>query len=69
MYTQDDLMGTDMHWVMIDGRIYNVTQYVESLKNPLSLKIEKDSENAYLHPSLTTLIVHKLYEDAVSTGF
>ena len=54
-------------FVVIRDKVYNVTNYVNDLKDENSGKIIKDpdeSDYAYLTPSLHSLIVNKLNEDA-----
>lgn len=51
-------------WVSIHERVYNVTRYINDIRNEYTKQIEKDHPNAYLEPTLNNLIVNKLNEDA-----
>jgi len=51
-------------WVSIHNRVYNVTDYVNSIRNEQTKQIEKDHPMAYLEPTLNNLVVNKLNEDA-----
>ena len=51
-------------WVSIHDRVYNVTSYVNSIRNEQTKQIEKDHPNAYLEPTLNNLVINKLNEDA-----
>ena len=51
-------------YLMIYNRIYNVTRYIDSLKDETTGKIDADSENAYLSDDLNSLIINKRGEDA-----
>ena len=51
-------------WLMIYNRIYNVTRYVDSLKDETSGKIDLDSEKAYLSDDLNGLIINRRGQDA-----
>ncbi|KAL9188916.1 hypothetical protein ACHAXT_011406 [Thalassiosira profunda] len=51
-------------WVSIHDRVYNVTQYVNDIRNEQTKQIEKDHPMAYLEPTLNNLVVNKLNEDA-----
>mmetsp|Transcript_24039 Transcript_24039/g.47974 ORF Transcript_24039/g.47974 Transcript_24039/m.47974 type:complete len:1182 (-) Transcript_24039:184-3729(-) len=53
-------------WVLIYDRIYNVTKYVNGLRNEQSGEIQEDSENAYLHEDLHGLIINKRGQDATA---
>ena len=59
-------LKNDMHtdFVTIYGRVYNVTSYLESIKDEESRKIDPDSENAYLSDDLNSLIINKRGSDA-----
>ena len=57
----------DWDWIVIQDRVYNVTNYVRSLRDENSGKITKDpseSDGAFLASSLHALIVNKLNQDA-----
>jgi chitin synthase len=59
--------SNDWDWIVIQDRVYNVTNYVDGLRDENSGKVVKDpseSDNAYLSPSLHSLIVNKLNQDA-----
>ena len=59
--------SNDWDWIVIQDRVYNVTSYVDGLRDENSGKVIKDpteSDNAYLSPSLHSMIVNKLNEDA-----
>lgn len=51
-------------WLVIYNRVYNVTKYVDSIKDELSREIDVDSENAFLSDDLNSLIVNKRGQDA-----
>ena len=51
-------------WVSIHDRVYNVTSYVNNIRNEQTKQIEKDHPNAYLEPTLNNLVINKLNEDA-----
>ena len=51
-------------WVTIHDRVYNVTSYVNNMRNEQTKQIEKDHPNAYLEPTLNNLVINKLNEDA-----
>lgn len=51
-------------WVSIHDRVYNVTDYVNNIRNDQTKQIEKDHPNAYLEPTLNNLVINKLNEDA-----
>lgn len=52
------------NWIVIYDRVYNVTDYVNAVKNELSFLIEEDHENAFLAPTLNSMILNKLNQDA-----
>jgi chitin synthase len=52
------------YWVSINERVYNVTEYVNSIRNEQTKQIEKDHPMAYLEPTLNNLVINKLNEDA-----
>jgi len=59
--------SNDWDWVVIQDRVYNVTNYVRGLRDENSGKITKDPseiDDAYLSSSLHALIVNKLNQDA-----
>jgi chitin synthase len=51
-------------WVSIHDRVYNVTKYVNEIRNEQTKQIEKDHPMAYLEPTLNNLVINKLNEDA-----
>merc|ERR1719217_1791667 len=51
-------------WVSIHDRVYNVTRYVNDIRNVQTKQIEKDHPMAYLEPTLNNLVINKLNEDA-----
>mmetsp|Transcript_20947 Transcript_20947/g.50453 ORF Transcript_20947/g.50453 Transcript_20947/m.50453 type:complete len:1222 (+) Transcript_20947:51-3716(+) len=51
-------------WVSIHDRVYNVTEYVNDIRNQQTKQIEKDHPMAYLEPTLNNLVINKLNEDA-----
>ena len=51
-------------WVSIHDRVYNVTDYVNNIRNEQTKQIEKDHPMAYLEPTLNNLVINKLNEDA-----
>lgn len=51
-------------WVSIHDRVYNVTEYVNNIRNEQTKQIEKDHPMAYLEPTLNNLVINKLNEDA-----
>lgn len=52
------------YWVSINERVYNVTEYVNNIRNEQTKQIEKDHPMAYLEPTLNNLVINKLNEDA-----
>jgi len=58
-------LENDKHtdFVTVHGRVYNVTSYLESIKDEES-RIDPDSENAYLSEDLNSLIINKRGSDA-----
>ena len=54
-------LENDKHtdFVAIYGRVYNVTSYLESIKDEETRKIDRYSENAYLSHDLNTLVINK----------
>lgn len=57
----------DWDWIVIRDRVYNITNYISALRDAGSGKVEKDpdeSKAAYLMPSLHSLIVNKINQDA-----
>lgn len=61
---KSDIDTYNEYWITIYDRIYNVTGYINDIKNELSFLIEEDHENAFLAPVLNSLVVHKLNQDA-----
>ena len=51
-------------WVSIKDRVYNVTEYVNNIRNEQTKQIEKDHPHAYLEQKLNNLVINKLNEDA-----
>jgi len=53
-------------WIRIGWSLYNVTQYMDGLRDPITHAVDKsvDHPNAYLSPALHLMIVHKVNEDA-----
>mmetsp|Transcript_30598 Transcript_30598/g.58666 ORF Transcript_30598/g.58666 Transcript_30598/m.58666 type:complete len:1184 (-) Transcript_30598:72-3623(-) len=51
-------------WVSIHDRVYNVTEYINNIRNEQTKQIEKDHPEAYLEPTLNNLVINKLNEDA-----
>ena len=57
----------DWDWIVIQDRVYNVTNYVRNLRDTNTGKITNDPseiDGAYLSSSLHALIVNKLNQDA-----
>ena len=54
----------DTDWIMIYNRIYNVTRYIEGLRDEVTDEIDTKSENAYLSKDLTRLVINKRGQDA-----
>ena len=59
-------MDADMHWVSIYDRVYNVTGYLNLIQDETTGKYDFDSDNAYLHDDLNTMIKNTMGEDATS---
>lgn len=59
-------LKNDKHteWLIIHNRVYNVTKYIDSIKDDQSGEIDAESENAYLSKDLNSLIINKRGEDA-----
>lgn len=51
-------------WVSIHDSVYNVTDYINSIRNEQTKQIEKDHPLAYLEQKLNNLVINKLNEDA-----
>ena len=51
-------------WVSIHESVYNVTDYINSIRNEQTKQIEKDHPLAYLEQKLNNLVINKLNEDA-----
>jgi chitin synthase len=51
-------------WVSIHDKVYNVTDYINSIRNEQTKQIEKDHPLAYLEQKLNNLVINKLNEDA-----
>jgi cytochrome b involved in lipid metabolism len=51
-------------WVSIHGRVYNITRYLNNIRNEQTKQIEENHPMAYLEPTLNNLIVNKYNEDA-----
>lgn len=58
----------DVHteWLIIYNRVYNVTRYIDSLKDEVTGKIDPESDNAYLNDDLNSLILNKRGQDATA---
>jgi len=54
----------DTEWIMVYNRIYNVTRYIDGLKDKDTGKIDASSDNAYLSKDLTSLLINKRGQDA-----
>lgn len=59
-------MDANMHWVSIYDRVYNVTGYLNLIQDETTGKYDFDSDNAYLHDDLNTMIKNTMGEDATS---
>lgn len=61
-------LQNDVHteWLSIYGRVYNVTKYIDSIKDELSREIDPDSDNAYLSDDLNKLLINTRGEDATA---
>jgi len=51
-------------WLTIFDRVYNVTKYINSIKDDVTGEIDVESENAYLSDDLNSLLVNKRGQDA-----
>lgn len=51
-------------WLMVRNRIYNVTKYLDAIKDNVTGDVDLESENAYLSEDLNRLIINKRGEDA-----
>merc|ERR1719356_240879 len=51
-------------WLSIRDRVYNVTRYINDIRNPQTMQIEKNHPMAFLEPNLNNLVINKLNEDA-----
>ena len=58
----------DVHteWLAIYGRVYNITKYIDAIKDELSREIDPDSDNAYLSDDLNKLLINEWGEDATA---
>ncbi len=59
-----DLEFANGYWIIIYDQVYNVTDYINDIKNELSFLVEEDHPNAYLQSSLNSLVIHKANQDA-----
>ncbi len=61
----------DMQYLLIKNKIYNVTQYINGLRDPHTYRIDKspDHPNAYLAKSLHLAIVNKVNQDATQVFY
>lgn len=61
----------EMQFVLIDNKIYNVTQYINALRDPQTNRLDKDPNhpNAYLSESLHLTIVNKVNQDATQVFY
>ena len=60
--SQDDLNA--MQWIQINDSIYNVTTYVESLRNKVHIDSDPDHPNAFLYRPMHDMILARLNGDA-----
>lgn len=63
-YSGPDLEFSPGYLITIYDRVYNVTDYINNIKNELSFLIEEDHENAFLDPTLNSLVINKANQDA-----
>eukprot|EP00986_Skeletonema_menzelii_P010559 scaffold5178_cov141-Skeletonema_menzelii.AAC.6 len=56
--------SVDTDWIMVYNRIYNVTRYIDGIKDEVTGEIDAKSENAYLSKDLTSLLINKRGQDA-----
>lgn len=63
-FSGSDLLDSAGAIFWVYGRVYNVTHYIESLKNPLNYRIEADSPNAFLESSLNDFVINAVGQDA-----
>lgn len=64
-FSYDDLKNDpNLDFIIIHNRVYNVTNYVNAIKNDESNLIEEDHEYAYLEEQLNSIVINKLNEDA-----
>lgn len=68
---QWDLGKDEQQWIRIDKNIYNVTQYIDSLRDPATRRIDRspDHPNALINQNLHLVIVNKLNQDATSVFY
>ncbi len=68
---QWDLGKEEQQWIRIDKNIYNVTQYVDSLRDPATRRIvtSPSHPNALLNENLHLVLVNKLNQDATSVFY
>ena len=61
----------EMQFVLINNQIYNVTQYINALRDPQTNRLDKDPNhpNAYLSESLHLTIVNKVNQDATQVFY
>jgi hypothetical protein len=61
----------DMQYLLIKNKIYNVTQYINALRDPHTYRLDKDPDhpNAYLAKSLHLAIVNKVNQDATQVFY
>lgn len=63
-YSGADLEFAHGYWITIYDRVYNVTEYINNIKNKESFLIEDDHANAFLEQTLNSLIINKQNQDA-----
>lgn len=68
---QWELGKDEQQWIRIDKNIYNVTQYVDSIRDPATRRINTspDHPNALLNQQLHLVLVNKLNQDATSVFY
>lgn len=61
----------EMQFVLINNKIYNVTQYINALRDPQTNRLNKDPRhpNAYLQEALHLTIVNKVNQDATKVFY
>ena len=60
------VLDNDLHteYLIVYDRVYNVTKYIDSIKDDVTGEIDAESERAHLSDDLNSLIINKRGQDA-----